>query len=386
MRVLVLNASPATGGAAVVSVDVTRGLAAQGVDVHYATSDRAPLPPELAETPTHVVPLPKGRPQHQYVAPRALRGLRRVIERVQPDVVHAHNLNVRTFSAASLLLARRVPTVWTIHDLWPVHPTGWPALGGEELGGWRGALLEGVDQAIKQSIYAAAPVVVASPCEWMRDQVRVGGLARHRHVVVRNGIDPDRFRPDPGARARLGIPDDGQPVLLFSGGRAVGGVSPAYRKGWDVLVAATHRLGSGLRGAHLIYVGDPIPFGDVGLQVHALCGRHRDAMAEVYAAADVFVLPTRGDNAPLTVLEAMASGAVVVASEVGGIPEVIREGETGFLCAPDDPAGLARAIERALSDPARRARVAAQSRRVLETSLSVDAMVRAYRDVYETLA
>jgi glycosyltransferase involved in cell wall biosynthesis len=104
-------------------------------------------------------------------------------------------------------------------------------------------------------------------------------------------------------------------------------------------------------------------------------------VADYLRASDVYVLPTRADNHPLTSLEALASGTPVVASRVGGLPEQVTA-ETGVLVEPGDPAGLAQALEELLRDPERRARMGAAAVGDARASFSIDRQADAYVDLY----
>ncbi len=103
------------------------------------------------------------------------------------------------------------------------------------------------------------------------------------------------------------------------------------------------------------------------------------------AQYDALVLPSRLDGRPTVVLEALAMGIPVIASAVGGLPDLIRDGETGFLCRPGDIAAFARAIARLQQDPALHARMAVAARRFAEESLGLDRMVAGYAAAFEAL-
>ena len=100
---------------------------------------------------------------------------------------------------------------------------------------------------------------------------------------------------------------------------------------------------------------------------------------------DVFVMPSRLEALGLAMIEAMLASRPVAASSVGGIPEVVRDGETGILVPPDDPAALADALRLMLGDPARRERMGTLGRRVAKETFGVSRMVRAYESVYGAL-
>jgi glycosyltransferase involved in cell wall biosynthesis len=170
-------------------------------------------------------------------------------------------------------------------------------------------------------------------------------------VVINMGVDRSVFRPEAGEGARSGLgwaADDR--VALFAG-------NLIERKGVDVLVAAFGQLHS--RGAcdRLVIAGDG-PLRDLLLVQASALGVEKavgflgavDAatLARLMAAADVFVLPSRAEPLGVVLLEAMACGTPVVASRVGGIPEIVGEG-CGQLVEPDDAAALAIGIEAVLS-------------------------------------
>ncbi len=101
---------------------------------------------------------------------------------------------------------------------------------------------------------------------------------------------------------------------------------------------------------------------------------------------DLFVLPSRSESFPLTIVEAMLAGIAVVASDVGSVAEAVVHGGTGLLVPPDDPRGLAAAISGLLSDPARRAEMGRAGRERALGRFGVDAMARSYEDLYATVA
>ena len=108
----------------------------------------------------------------------------------------------------------------------------------------------------------------------------------------------------------------------------------------------------------------------------------RDDVPELLATADLFVLSSRSEGLPLSILEAMAAGLPVVASRVGGIPEVVVDGETGLLVPPGDPQRLADAVERLLADPSLRRRLGEAGRRRVAEHFDLASVQRAHLDLY----
>jgi glycosyltransferase involved in cell wall biosynthesis len=108
-------------------------------------------------------------------------------------------------------------------------------------------------------------------------------------------------------------------------------------------------------------------------------------LSAFYSLANIFVIPSRQDNLPNTVLESMACGTPVVGFDVGGIPDMVRPNETGWLVQAEDVRSLRTAIETALSDDIERERMGARCRDVVEAEYTLEVQARAYRRLYETV-
>ncbi|WP_438008900.1 glycosyltransferase family 4 protein [Sorangium sp. So ce321] len=187
------------------------------------------------------------------------------------------------------------------------------------------------------------------------------GVPRERVVVQLNAVDGERFsiRDRAAPRQRLGVPADAK-VVLYAGYHVP-------EKGVDVLVEAMAHLDrSGRRDVHLMMVGggellEPlrVRVSELGLgdRVQLFGWALPTEIPDYMAACDVFCLPSRREGCPNVVLEALASGRAVVATRVGGVPELVREGQggNGLLVPAGDPQALGDALVRALEtawDPA----------------------------------
>jgi teichuronic acid biosynthesis glycosyltransferase TuaC len=181
------------------------------------------------------------------------------------------------------------------------------------------------------------------------------GLARERGQVVGNGVDADRFSPVPRgeARRRLGLPDTAR-VLVTVGGLV-------ERKGFHRVIACLPALLEQHPDLHYLVVGGPCPEGDMtqalkdqavalglGERVHFLGPVAPDDLKWPLSAADIFVLSTRNEGWANVILEAMACGLPVVASDVGGNREVVCKPDLGEIVPFDDQAALTAALDRAL--------------------------------------
>ena len=196
-----------------------------------------------------------------------------------------------------------------------------------------------------------------------------------RTVVIHNGIALDR--PRRPSRSAAG------PVTLLSVGRL------RAPKDFRTLLHAMAALDRGT--ARLRIAGDGPDRAELeheiarlGLgSVVELLGT-RDDVDELLAGADVFVLSSASEGLPMSVLEAMAAGLPVVASAVGGVPELVRDGETGALVPPGDSAALASALRTIVADPALRERLGEAGRRRAEQEFSLARFEREHLALYRT--
>jgi sugar transferase (PEP-CTERM/EpsH1 system associated) len=211
--------------------------------------------------------------------------------------------------------------------------------------------------------------------QWLKETVRVP-----RPVTrITNGVDTDMYRPGAGAAARAEVGAD--PGAFVVG--VVGRLDPI--KDHLTLLAAHQRLRVTLPGSMLLVVGD-------GPERHRLMASasqgvrflgNRSDIPDLLRAMDVFVLPSINEGISNTILEAMASGVPVVASRVGGNPELVEDGTTGKLFPVGDIDSLTDALRAYASSPELVARHGAQGRRRAEDNFSIAAMVMAYRSVWD---
>ncbi len=319
------------------------------------------------------------------------RHLARWPEFREADVVHAHTLHSGFFNLKALPgLSARKPFLWTLRDMWAV--TGY-AVHVWDCSHWR---LGGCDcqlpttlaplrwnntrhlWRLKESIYRRSRLTLVTPSRWLRDKVAQGMLAGQPVRVIPNGVDTAVFRPRDKARlrARLGLPLD-RTVVLFVGRRG----SRETWKGWSFACSVAERfaedqrtsfLAVGARGAarspfeERPYVGEA------------------EAMADIYAACDLLLYPSLADNYPHVVAEALASGLPVLTFEVGGVPEMVVDGETGWVVPYRDAEALSARMSTflALRQEARET-MAERARQEALRSFRLEAMVDAYLDLYK---
>jgi starch synthase len=262
------------------------------------------------------------------------------------DLVHSHTWYANLGGHLAAMLAG-IPHVMTVHSLEPLRP--WKA---EQLGGGYAVS----SWCERTAVEAAAAVIAVS------DGMRSDLLACYPAVdparvrVIRNGIDTVQYAPDHGTGVleKYGV-TPGRPMVVF-----VGRIT--RQKGVPVLLRAASQLDP---SAQLVLCAGQPDTGELAAEVTALVSELREQRSgvvwvtgmlpkpeviQLLTHATAFACPSLYEPLGIVNLEAMACGTAVVASRVGGIPEVVADGETGLLVPPDDPAALAAALNRLVAD------------------------------------
>lgn len=314
----------------------------------------------------------------------------------QADLIHLHWVaGFLDYASFFSWLPKTMPLVWTLHDMANLtggccHDLGCskfmqqcgacPQFGSKD----ESDLTRRVWQR-KRDHYARMDlqrVHIVTPSVWLGSIVRRSPLlSRFRCSVIPYGLDLDVFQPRARhvARDLLGIPGNAT-VVLFLADHA-----GEYLKGLHVLSRALSDLGSE-RQIFLLCLGRR-PLADLARFPHAhFEDITNDRMLSfVYSAADLFVLPSLADNLPNTVLESMACGTPVVGFDVGGVPEMVRPGITGYLAPVGDVGGLRDAMLRLLDDSAKRSSMGANCRRIALAEYNLAIQARRYIRIYEGL-
>ncbi len=294
-------------------------------------------------------------------------GSRTLLERlpVRPDIIHCHNLHYGYFDLNLLPdWSRRHPVVLTLHDAWLL---GGHCVHSFQCERWRTGCGQCPDLGIypplkkdgtarncerKKAIYARSSLYIATPSKWLLDKVKASMLAPGTALsrVIPNGIDTAVFcmGDKMAARRRLGLPEDAFiPLFVAEDPRE------NLWKDYPTLKRAFARLsGRFSRKTVLLALGGSRPDNDLGGDVRILpFVSDPSLVAEYYRAADVYAHPAKAETFPTVILEAMACGTPVVASAVGGIPEQVCDGETGFLVGLGDDALFAERLAILERDP-----------------------------------
>ena len=312
------------------------------------------------------------------------------------DLINLHTIaNFFNYAAYFPGVVRRVPTVWTIHTMRPFTGGCDYAYGCERFQQQCGKcpLLHSRFEndpsrkvwRAKAKMYRTVPVnrlQLVAPSRWIAGEISRGSLlGRFPRHVIPNGIDVQAYAPRDkrAAREALQIPAEAR-VAIFVTQHALG----ARLKGFDLLKEAIRDMG-GVRNLHLITLGS----GDLeGVSVpHTHLGHvfNDNLLSFAYSAADVFVIPSLMDNLPNVVIESMACGTPVAGFATGGIPEMVRPGQTGELAPTGDVRALREAIESLLLRDSYRATLSRQCREIAVNEYSLEVQAARYLSLYECM-
>jgi alpha-maltose-1-phosphate synthase len=352
------------------------------VDVHCFGTPR----PDRSDTHAHPVPpmLDDANPALQTLGV----DLSMVAALGSVDLAHSHTWYANMAGHLAKVL-HGVPHVVTAHSLEPRRP--WKA---EQLGGgYR------LSSWVERTAYEAADAVIAVSAGMRRDVLECyPALDPARVHVVHNGIDSAFYHPDSERTAvhTAGVDPD-RPSVVFIG-------RITRQKGLAHLVAAAHRID---RAAQIVLCAGAPDTPEIAAEIESAVAELRAArpgvvwvrgmlpatdVRQLLSAATVFVCPSVYEPLGIVNLEAMACGTAVVASDVGGIPEVVGHGRTGLLVHFDEQAveafrtGLADAVNELLADPARAAEMGAAGRARAAEEFSWQRAAERTVEIYRELA
>jgi N-acetyl-alpha-D-glucosaminyl L-malate synthase BshA len=330
------------GGIEIATYNLAVELSKRGHEVHVVTSLDEGVPAESVEQGVHIHRLPYPSRVPFWSVMTFFQRASRCMKGIRPDLVQIQSL-LWGWMGSSMRFTRGTPFIVAGH--------------GDDV--YRDSRLK--MPAIRSSLRRADAVIALTP-NMERELERI--YDRDIHVVP-NGIHVGWFsRPDPEARSRWGLSDESK-VIVY-----IGGLRPV--KGVEHLVRAFRSIKASVPDATLLLVGDGqeraaleglTDRSDLSGSVRFVGEVKNEEVPAYLSASDVFVLPSLSEGLPIVALEAMAAGLPVVCSRVGGLPDLIGEGENGFLVVPGDEQGIASSVVRLLTDEALRSRISANNRK-----------------------
>jgi glycosyltransferase involved in cell wall biosynthesis len=383
VRVLHVLTNLDFGGAQLSVVNICVSLRRRGLDVrvaHSSVGGRQFCGSELlyqrlreGEVPLYDVPRMR-RGVNPFYDLMALAHLRRLIREVRPEIVHTHMSKAGVLGRLAASLEKTPCVIHTVRG-WSFY------VGGSALKRRAFVYLERFSARLTDKMLAVSPRQVA-------DGLEAGIGSPDDYLVVRSGIDVGQFqavRSDAGAlRQGLGIPS-GMPV--------VGTVMALVEQKAPLdFVATAAEILRARPGTHFLVVGDGPLRGQMkeairekAIQKNVHLVGHSTDVPRMLGIMDVFLLTSRWEGMPRAILEAMTAGVPVVATSVGGVPEIIEHDKNGLLAPPGGVELLKRHTIRLLENPARARELCRQARRYVAAEFDISTVTAKHEQLYAEL-
>jgi glycosyltransferase involved in cell wall biosynthesis len=385
IRVLRVIARLNMGGPALHVAYLSAGLRDRGYDTTLVAGSLAPGEESMAGVAEGLgVPIVTIPELHREISPlrdlRAVYHLADLIREVRPHILHTHTAKAGTIGRlAARLLGDAGPPI-VVHTF---H--------GHVLRGYFDPVRSTAFRLLERWLARQSTALIAVSPEVRDDLVSLGVAPAEKFEVVRLGIELDQRVGEDGfeaarteTRRALGIPDDRFVVGWI-------GRMTAVKRTGDVLQAVRRLREQGVDAA-LCMVGDGPDRDSVEARAHEL-GIMRDSLflgyqeevADYYAAFDALILPSANEGTPVSAIEALAGGRPVVATRVGGVPDVVRDGVDGFLVEPGDVDAMAERLSQLAADAPLRHRMGEAGRASVHERYSVERLLDDVDRLYRTL-
>lgn len=383
MRVLLVNTSDSIGGAAIACRRLMDALTRNGVEVRMLTAPRRRG--FICKALERVMMLPfvgfSWRKSWAIDVNWLGTDITNTDDFKWADVIHLHWVNQGMLSVGQIgkIAHGGKRVVWTMHDLWPTEGVRHYKYSSDNTeDSWGVSFLDRSTLHRKLKAYGNSGVSFVTCSQWLKGQASGSKLLDGNDITsIPNPIDTGVFcRGDKtAARKRLGIPEDCKLVLFVSQKLT------DERKGARYFIDAINII----KDVHVAVMGgngEEIA-GQLLSSTHVLgYVREQQRIADVYRAADVFVLPSLNDNLPNTIMEAMACGVPCVGFDIGGIPEMIDHGLNGYIAEPRNVQQLAEGISYCLENENHR-RLSDDCIRKVADTYSQQAVARKFLELYQ---
>ncbi|MBE9109128.1 glycosyltransferase family 4 protein [Nodosilinea sp. LEGE 07298] len=401
MKVLHINQSDTLGGAAIAGYRLHSALLKQGLDSKLFVGHKKTDDQRVAQVPRHEwfesqLQRFTHRAGFNYVNHISSFNIPKHPFFAAADILNFHNLHNSYFSYLAIpRLTTQKPAVFTLHDMWSFtghcaysydcskwqtgcgqcpYPKTYPGIRHDSTHWvWK----------LKDWVYNRSNLTIVTPSRWLTAQAKASLLGRFPVHHIPNGVDPDVYQPLDRelCRTALGIPAEKR-VLLFS---AVDLTD--LRKGGDLLVKALSQLPATLKqDCLLLTLGNPFKQLATSLDIPLMNLGYvsSDRLKSVaYSAADLSLFPTRADNLPLVLQESMSCGTPMVSFDIGGVPDLVRPGITGYLAQPEDIDGFGKGIADLLSDNEKCQAMRRDCRRITLEEYTLDLQAKRYQHLYQ---
>lgn len=316
----------------------------------------------------------------------------------QADILNCHIIHSGYFNYLAIpFLTKNKPMVFTLHDMWSFtghcaysydcerwkigcgkcpYPNTYPAVAKDNTS---------LEWKLKNWVYNHSNLSIVAPSNWLVEQAKQSMLKNLPIHHIPYGIDTQAYQPldSEECRFELGIPAN-KKVLMF-GAESL----KDSRKGGDLLVKALSKLPESLKAETILLTlghGSESISQTVGMKCLNLGYVTSDRLKSIaFSAADLFVFPTRADNLPLILQESMACGTPMVSFKVGGVPDLVRPGITGYLANPEDANDFCNGIVQLLQEDDTRDCMSKNCRAIALEEYALETQTQKYIDMYQKI-
>jgi N-acetyl-alpha-D-glucosaminyl L-malate synthase BshA len=368
---IAITCYPVPGGSGILATELGAKLAERGHEIHFISNalpfrlDRFDVELYFHEVETPQYPLFKYPPYTLSLASKMVE----VSQQFDLDLLHVHYAIPH---ATAAFLAKQ--------SLGDAGPKTLCTLHGTDI------TLIGLDRSFYEitrfSIDAVDGVTAVS--EYLKNKTISEFNTKRPITVIRNFVDTTRFHPRPAGKCRERFAPEGEKIVAhlsnFRPVKNVIGVVQMFAQLRQRMAAKLLLIGDGPQTADAFSLARAL-----GISADVKFLGNREDVDEILCAADAFLLPSNYEAFGLAALEAMACGVPVVASRVGGVPELIEDGRTGFLVGPDEYEAGGERLHRILSDPELATRLREAGLQAVRDNFEADSVVPLYEDEYYRL-
>jgi glycosyltransferase involved in cell wall biosynthesis len=317
------------------------------------------------------------------------------------DILNLHNLHGSSYGWFNYLaishLTKNKPTIFTLHDMWSFtghcaysydcdrwkigcgkcpYPDIYPQIYRDNTQ---------LEWKLKNWVYSSSNLTIVTPSNWLAEQAKASMLSRYPIHCIPYGIDTEAYQPIDTQKCRevLGLPRS-QKVIMFGATNL-----NETRKGGDLVFKALQNLPHSLKEETVLLTfgnkGEEIAK-QIGMKVFSLGYLNSDRLKSIaFSAADLFIFPTRADNLPLVLQESMACGTPMVSFNIGGVPDLVRPGITGYLAHPEDTQDFCDGIVKLLEDEQLRKTMSQNCRAIALAEYSLELQAKQYINLYQQI-
>jgi glycosyltransferase involved in cell wall biosynthesis len=403
MKVLHINQTDIGGGAAIAAYRLHEGLLAQGLTSKLLVGEALISDSRIAVIPQNIrldnqLFRLNGRFGLLYVNITSTFDIPKHPFYQEADILNLHNLHSSKawFNYLALpQLTKNKPAVFTLHDMWSFtghcaysydcdrwkigcgkcpYPNEYPHIYRDNTK---------IEWKLKDWVYDNSNLTVVAPSKWLAEQAKASMLGRYDVHCIPYGIDTEAYQPIDTQKCRevLGLPAN--PKIIMFGATDL----KDTRKGGDLLVRSLQSLPETLKAETILLTigsrGEEIA-NQVGMKVVSLGYLNSDRLKAIaYSAADLFIFPTRADNLPLVLQESIACGTPMVSFDIGGVPDLVRPGITGYLAKPEDIKDFCNGIVNLLEDNDLRKQMGINCREIALNEYAINTQAQRYLELYE---